>query len=69
MSAAHGPLHGQSYAPIDWGCLAKDAFHNRHDAQKSIKRCNRSIERNSSRGRVGAYRYVSCGRWHVGAGL
>ncbi len=54
--------------PLDWACLSKQSFRSRHDAQKSIQRPGRSINRHLSRGLCEPYRCARCGSWHVGAG-
>lgn len=54
---------------VDWGCFGKQPFSSRHDAEKSIRRLKRSIQRHRSRGRCESYRCPKCGSWHVGAGL
>lgn len=60
---------GMSFpTPLDWGCQSKQAFRTRHDADKSIRRPGRHIQRHLSRGLCEPYRCAMCGAWHVGAG-
>lgn len=56
-------------APLDWGCLSKQSFRTRDDADRSLKRPGRRVERHLSRGKCEPYRCPKCGSWHVGAGL
>lgn len=55
-------------APM-WGCLAKQIFRSRRDANRSLNRPGHRVERHVPHGKCESYRCTKCGGWHVGAGL
>lgn len=60
---------GMSYEVTpEWGCLAKQSFRTRHDADRCLNRPGRRVDRHFSRGKCESYRCDRCGAWHVGAG-